>query len=52
MTYKPAHYHLALMRIQAAEPVLYLSLNVPTDIQNQLSPDHKNFIWLQMGIWV
>ena len=52
-TYKPSHYHVALTCIQAVEPgFVPHSLKVPTDVQNQLSPDHNNFIWMQMGIWI
>lgn len=52
-TYKPSYNHLALTYIQAVEPAFVsYSLKVPTDVQNLLSTDHKDFIWMQMGIWI
>ena len=52
-TCRPSHYHVGLTCIQAVEPAFVShSLKVPTDVQSQMSPDHKNFIGIQMGIYV
>ncbi len=50
--YKPSHYHLSLTCIHAVEPTFAPhNLKVPSDVQCQLSPEHKHFIGMQMGIW-
>ena len=45
-TYKPSHYHLAFTCIQAVEPAFFPNrLQIPNDIQNELTPEHKSFVW-------
>ena len=52
-TYKPSHYHLAFTCIQAVEPAFFPNcLQIPNDIQNELTPEHKSFVWVQMGLLV
>ena len=52
-TYKPSHYHAQLSCIRAAEPSFlphHGSLNVPPDVAEQLTPEHKHLIWMQLGL--
>lgn len=50
-TYKPSHYHAELSCVRAAEPsFIPYDLNIPPDVLEHLSSDHKYVIWMKLGL--
>ena len=50
-TYKPSHYHAQLSCVWAAEPsFMPYALNIPPDVSEQLTDEHKYVIRIQLGL--
>ena len=50
-TFKPSHYHVQLSCVRAAEPsFISTALNIPADVLEQLTSDHKYLINMQLGL--